>query len=534
MDPKDKKYILENAGRKPPKEIARELGLKERKVAKLLEKHKSGQMRPKSGPAIIYERRISFSGWRIPSIVVIILIIAVGFGIYFNSLNNKFVFDDFSQITENTDIRDFGNLSRILTRNLGGASAVESKFYRPVQELTLMVDYHFWKLDRFGFHLTNTILHILACMLLFFVIRFVVKDANIAAVITLIYLVHPVHTEAVTYVSGRADSLAAIFLFLMMIFQYRYWLSTTNLKRLAYYILLFISFALALLSKELAVTFPILLIFFEYCMRKEDAYSGLAKKRALFYLPLVALIIIWFIVKNRIVSTETMIIEVPTVKATFLLAGLAIFDYIKLSFLPFNLHMEYKFPFPSSLFQADYLGPCIFTLVVLSLAVFLWAKGRKNVNYRIVFFGLGWFFIALFPYLNIAFKLNACFSEHWLYLPELGLILAVVCLGLYWSREAWIKGIFVCICIFWTAWFSYLTIEQNKVWKDEPTFYAYTIKTAPYSWKAYNNLGCYYLDQGEIVKAKELFEKALEIYPDCALAKENLQGINSRLGIDGQ
>jgi Tetratricopeptide repeat. len=207
-----------------------------------------------------------------------------------------------------------------------------------------------------------------------------------------------------------------------------------------------------------------------------------------------------------------------------------VFDYLKLSILPLNLHMEYKLPFPRSIFQQGYIGPFIFILFFLPLVYFIWKKGKSDVNYRILFFGLGWFLIALLPYLNIFFHLNAAFSEHWLYIPEMGLILSAVYFLFYLSKRMNILGIAAALaCSVAIILFSYLTIRQNAVWKDGVTFYTYTIKYAPYSAKSYNNLALEYIKKRDFVKARELLEKAVELDPSYTPAVENLSKLRSEI-----
>lgn len=460
-------------------------------------------------------------------ILAVFLIIIAGFIIYSNSFHNQFVFDDMQLVVNNSIIRSLGNIPGAFNHDLNYfTDEKEGKFYRPIQTLTYMIDYRFSGLNSLGYHITNTILHILVCILLFYVISIITADSLLSFLATLLYLVHPVHAEAVTYISGRADSLCSIFLLLMLIFQFKYWNAKNKFGRLIYYLVIMASFALALLSKELAAMFPLLLMFTEYCLRGKEKYEGILNKRIFFYIPLIILLIIWFWLKNAIVPTEAMVIDPNALKLSTNLKVVpkVIFDYIKISFLPLNMHMEYQFPFPQSLFQKEYFGPFIFILFFIPLIYFAWKKGKYDGNYRIMFFGLGWFIIALLPYLNIFFHLNAVFSEHWLYIPEMGLIIFMVSLLFYISRkrEAYKKAV-VLLCLIAAIIFSCLTIRQNMVWKDKFTFYSYTLKYAPYSAKIYNNLAVEYINKKDITKAKELLEKAVEVDPNYSIAAENLQ-----------
>ncbi|MDO8535918.1 MAG: tetratricopeptide repeat protein [Candidatus Omnitrophota bacterium] len=534
MNPEDKKYIFENTGKRSAGEIASHLGLKERKVKKFIEQNKHDKRKGASSSAVISERQTVFSAKQIPYIFIILLIVAAGFIAYSNSFHSEFVFDDVQQVMNNTVIRSLGNIPAIFTHDLiyyGGKEA--GKFYRPIQSLTYVTDYFLWGKEPFGYHVTNTILHIVVCILLFFVISRITANRLLSTATTLLYLVHPIHTEAVTYISGRADSLCAIFLLTGTIFLFRYWDIDKKLSRITDYAAVMIFFILALLTKEVAVVFPILWIFMEYCLRDRDKYDGSLKRKLIFYLPIIALAAVWLLIKNMIVPTEAMAEDPYTLNLAVSLKTIprVMFDYLRLSILPFNLHMEYKLPFPRSIFQQGYFGPFAFILVFIPFVYFIWKKGRYDINYRILFFGLGWFIVALLPYLNIFFRLNAPFSEHWLYIPEMGLLLFIVYMLFYLSvKSAILKKATILFCVGSMIFFSYLTVRQNAVWRDRITFYTYTIKYAPYSEVAYNNLGVEYMDKKEFVKAKGLFEKAVELAPDYALAVENLRIARSATG----
>ncbi len=92
--------------------------------------------------------------------LLIALIISLGFIVYSNSLNGKFIWDDELLITENQHIKDWGNLKIIFTEDIGAGSELETRFYRPLQMVTYLLDYSAWKLDARGYHLTNIFLHI--------------------------------------------------------------------------------------------------------------------------------------------------------------------------------------------------------------------------------------------------------------------------------------------------------------------------------------------------------------------------------------
>jgi hypothetical protein len=456
---------------------------------------------------------------------IIVAIVILGFVVYGNSFNNEFVYDDEDHVIKNTVIRSFKNLPLVFQHNLIYFSGVkEGKFFRPTESITFMADFFLWGLDSSGYHLTNTLFHILVSILLFYMIYIVTKYCLLSGMVGIMYLVHPVHTEAVSYISGRADSLASVFLLLMIIFQYRFWINTKQHKKIFYYILLLFSFLLGLLSKESAMIFPLLLMLFEYCTRSDKGYTKFTFKTALFYVPIFVLMGIWYLYKSKVVPTEVMVEDIPPLSAFLAALPRLIFDYVKLSLFPFNLHMEYKLPFPSFPLEPYYSKPIIFIFVFLGAFYYLWRKGKNSPIMRIMFFGLAWFLLALFPYMNIVFVMNAVFAEHWLYIPEMGFVLFLVGLIFYCARKSEIaKRFAIFFCMFIIALSSFLTIKQNRVWKDPISFFTHTIKHSPKSENAHNQLALEYIKRGDLLKAEKLLEEAVRIEPRYTTAAENLQ-----------
>ncbi|HPM42599.1 MAG TPA: tetratricopeptide repeat protein [Candidatus Omnitrophota bacterium] len=467
----------------------------------------------------------------------IVVIVVASFVSYSTSFGNEFLFDDISQIVNNDVIKSPGNISAVFTHHLTfftRNNQEEGKFYRPLQSITLMLDHLLWGMETFGYHLTNTLLHALVGVLSFLFLLSVTKNTAVSFITSLLYAVHPIHTEAVTYISGRADSLCAVFLFLIALSRIRYYKSISIAGRAFSYFFIMVFFICALLSKEYSMVFPLLLVWLGYCFDAETGYSSQANRKIFFYLPFFAIIAVWFFIKNAIVSTETMVEEPGSLATRLTTMPRLIFDYVRLSFFPTGLHMGYKLEFPRSLLQTGYLGPFIFTMIFLGASYYVWFKGKTDFYYKIAAFGLGWFFIGLAPYLNLVFQLNAPFAEHWLYVPEMGLILSVVVLLYSKIKDVpWAKKIGMVLAIAVTVIFLHKTMEQNKVWKDSFTFYSYTVKYADYSETIYNNLAIEYVKMQRWDDAEKAFMKALEINPDYKVARDNLENMrrDNRRGI---
>ncbi len=147
----------------------------------------------------------------------IIVIALLGFTVYLNSLGNAFIWDDTQLVCNNAYIRSWGFLPQIFSQHLGAGAGSRYSFYRPLQLITYVWDYSLWGLNPAGYHLTNVLCHIFAALCLYWLVLILFRDTLLSFLTALLFIVHPVLTEAVTYISGRADPLAFIFIMLTFI-----------------------------------------------------------------------------------------------------------------------------------------------------------------------------------------------------------------------------------------------------------------------------------------------------------------------------
>ena len=142
----------------------------------------------------------------------------LGFTIYVNSLEGEFIWDDHVLIANNKYIESWNYIPEIFSQDIGAPAGERYNFYRPVQILTYKIDYLIWRFDAGGFRLTNIIIHILAVLCIYWFFSIIFKDSLLSFWASLLFLVHPVHTGAVYYISGRPDLLALLFMLLCYIF----------------------------------------------------------------------------------------------------------------------------------------------------------------------------------------------------------------------------------------------------------------------------------------------------------------------------
>jgi tetratricopeptide (TPR) repeat protein len=476
----------------------------------------------------------------------IILLVLLGVIVYLNSRQGEFVWDDYSSVKNNAYIRSWKLAPCVFTKDLVVAVFKQHNTYRPLETITYMIDYFFWKLNPQGYHLTNIFLHILTVLCLYEVIMLLFGNSSLALGTAALFLVHPVHVEVVSYISGRNDILALLFMLLSFIF----YIKCTQARNPVFYLSAFLSYGLALLSKENALILPLLLLLYHYAFRK--------KINLLCFISVVSLAGIFVFL--RLTLLKSALLKLSTIETVFdRLPGVfaALVDYLRLLFVPFNLHMDYG----KLLFSWADPKVLLGVLIFLSLLLVGWRKRKTDT---LVFFSIAWFFLAFLPVSNI-YALPFYMAEHWLYVPSIGFFLFVVqrilslsqtkktkpYASLVHSRpenrtlqgadEQLSRSVFrfkkprafsprSFIFIGLLCFYSLLTIHQNNYWRDPIAFYQRTLRFSPDKSGLYNNLGMVYEERGLTGEAVIAYQKAIECNPDSVQSYNNLGLLYSSLG----
>ena len=200
----------------------------------------------------------------IPSILLIIIL---GFAVYANSLHGEFIWDDNHLVKNNPHIKSWSHLPKIFTESIGrSATGVKSNGYRPLQTFSYLINHSISGSNSIrSYHLTNALLHVFVALCIYWLINILFRDRLLSFLTSVFFVVHPIHTEAVAYISGRADSLAVLFMLLSIIFYVKYLRS----DRLILNICVCLSYVFALLSKESSLILPLLLLLCHYIHEKK-------------------------------------------------------------------------------------------------------------------------------------------------------------------------------------------------------------------------------------------------------------------------
>jgi len=458
--------------------------------------------------------------------IFVVIIIALGFTAYYNSTGGKFIRDDNSLIVDNSVVKSWTNMSGIFTKdNISTPTGKAFHFYRPVQIITYMYDYSRWGLDPKGYHLTNILLHVLAALVLFWFFNTLCRDSTVSFVASTLFIVHPVHSEVVSYISGRADALSLFFILLAFIF----YIKSLERRGPFFYAIAFFCYALALLSRESAMIFPVLILLYHYSFSgdvgSDNRKAGRLRRKfsPVLFAGIVAITIAYIVLRTTYLK-HLMPVYALSTTLTQRLPGffVALANYIRLLFLPIGLHMEYG----NKLFKfSDPIALAGVAVLVFLLALAFAARNKK----RIVFFSVAWFLIALLPVSNL-YPAGSYMAEHWLYLPSVGffLIIAEAAAAIYKKRG--LKIVSVGLVAMLVAFYCHLTARQNAYWAEPVAFYETTLKHNLESPRAYNDLAIAYEKTGKHQEAIDVYTTMLRADPKNPDVYVNLAAIYIIIG----
>ncbi|MEY2499381.1 MAG: protein O-mannosyl-transferase [Verrucomicrobiota bacterium] len=408
--------------------------------------------------------------------------------------------------------------------------------YRPVQTVSYIFDYWIWNTDAAGYHLSNLIWHVASGVLLFLLLQKLLEaiatrfpDAKpisgrlslAAFLVALLWLIHPVHSAAVDYISGRADSLTFFFACAGWLLYLRARDLTRNLFRWSCYLGAGLSGLLALCSRETGFVWLLLFLLYLFIFDRKPAL----KAKLLVLTSCLALAAAYGTLRAlpeyRAINATTAT-HMAATRAVLMLRAMG--DYGRLMLWPANLHMERDVVDADSLRDTAHWRGSIEN-EYLSIAGLLVAAGlgfgacRKGVFRPVRIFGAGWFVITFLPISNLI-QLNATVAEHWLYLPSVGFLvfLAGCCLEFPQHGRRIALGL-ACLAV---VGLSARSFVRSSDWVSAETFYQRTLLAGGNSVRMGVNLAAIYSKRGENARAESILRKVLQIDPTYLVARNNL------------
>ena len=448
-------------------------------------------------------------------VVTVLAILVAGGMAYVNTFDGEWVWDDVSSVLLHQDVQNPANFVQLFTKDQHAYVGGQGNFYRPLVSVTFMIDSLLSErhgpdpmdLDPLFFHMGNFAWHALAALALFALLSRLEAPRFVRAVVPVLFVLHPLHTEAVAYISGRADIMAGAFLFAGLMFALAPW---EEKRPTLSWVISGLCFVAALLSKESAAIYPVLLALLVIAKPLGDVGD---KKQAYLRrsIPLAAALAVLGIYAGLRMTVLNFAEPGAAVHAAF---GQRLFEtaqafafYLRMLFVPVGLHMEQSLDgTPTWTAIPGALG----ILACVAGAVLAWRAKKHRMA-----LGLAWFLIAWFPISGII-PLNAPMAEHWMYVPMAGFWLAVIELLALLPKQPQVTALRAAAVYGLALFFLVITVDRNQDWHDNETLYRATLAHNPNTKRIHHNLAVTYEDLlGNRPGAIRHFEKVIALGEDA-------------------
>ena len=427
--------------------------------------------------------------------------------VYLNSFRGVFQFDDYNVIVDNGGVHTWGAYLAGLPRGI-----------RPILKFTYTLN---WTsgMGLFGFHLVNVGLHAANAVMLFFLASRIggPSVSRFAALLpALLFAVHPVQTEAVTYISGRSVSLMAFFYLGSLLAYLR---GRERGSRLLLYLASPILFLLSVASKEVALTLPFALILCEAARRERTGWKEALRAQAVHW-GLLSALAVFFLAHVGYGRLLEACFDIRGPAANLLTQIHGIGYLLSRLVMPHALNIDPDLPvfsggspvlFPEALLLAALLAAGIFGMKKRSLAGF----------------GILWFFLHLGPTNSFIPRLDVA-NERQLYLASWGLFLAVAAGADLLREKRGARRVTSAVAAVLVIALGVLTVSRNTVYRSEVALWEDSARKSPEKARGWNNLGYAYQQAGRSRDAESAYLRALRVDPGYALARGNLRGLKAR------
>jgi tetratricopeptide (TPR) repeat protein len=497
----------------------------------------------------------------------LLLIIVLSILVYSNTFHVPFQFDDKPNIVENPIVMDLKYFAQPSEAGFLSDTFQYNVFIRRfVGHLSFALNYKAHGLDVRGYHVANLLIHIINGILLYslVVLSFrtpwlrdssIMNNSRLVALFSaLLFVSHPVQTQAVTYIVQRLASLATMFYLMSLVFYVGWRLRTEARssesgvwKKYAFFILSLVSTVLAMKTKEITFTLPLVITLYEFLF-----FTGKVKMRLLRLMPfLLAMLIIpltyiWLYsdIDKPVGEMMTDADEFTTVqkisRTDYLLTEQRVLvTYLRLLVFPAGQSFDYKYPIYHSFLEPPVCLSFLLLLIIICLGLYLFFRSRVSENgpefgvwrsdmhssfiahrsLRLIAFGIFWFFLTISVESSII-PLHVIY-EHRVYLPSAGVFIAVSTASYIFSRKKKGKKAFMAMAMI-VITFSAATYERNGIWRSEISLWEDAVRKDPLNVRAYSNLSDAYHVKGMLDDAVRIYIKAIKLAPDAPQAHNNL------------
>ncbi len=458
------------------------------------------------------------------------LIVLFGLVSYSNTYQSSFHFDDYTYIVDKPQIRDLSDIKSIY-RALGHPS-------RFISFLSFAVNYHLHGTDVFGYHVVNIIIHLMNGLLVYALIQLLFRTdylsrspsaavkLPLAFTAALVFTVHPLQTEAVTYIVQRFTSLATFF-YLSSICCYLVAKSRPESVRIIGYGFFVLLMLCGMFTKQICFTIPIMIMMIELFFYAGGIREIIRRQWKLIGMLLISLCIIPSFfgfnvddIVGRTFDSRSHSGDVLNTRTYFMTQWRVVMTYLRLTIWPVHQTLDYDYPISTSWSDWRVWGAMLF------FAGLVWVAVRQWHTRRLFAFGLGWFVISISVTSSIIPIPHVIF-EHRMYLPITGVLLMILSWVpiRFWRGRAWLIVVLSVGIIL-----SIATHRRNEVWKTGLSLWEDIARKAPGKVRVHNNLGMAYYEIGEYDRSIGYFDQAIQLNPHAARVYNNRGMAYLRLG----
>ncbi len=438
-----------------------------------------------------------------------VILVLAGLAAYSNTFTAPFVLDDVASIVENPSIRQLWPLGPVLAppaaAGVGG---------RPLSNLALALNFAVGGLDVRGYHAVNLVIHLAAGLTLFGVVRRTLRGpilarrsipaaTTVAFTAALLWQLHPLQTESVTYISQRTESLAGLFYLLTL---YCFARGAQHARR-GWFPLAILVCAAGMATKEIMVTAPVIVFLFDRTfIAGSFAAAWAARKRV--HLALAAT---WILLLFLLVDVHERGVGYVAVSwwQYALTSCQSVLLYLRLAIWPTPLIFDYGTDFVRTAAEGWPAALAIAPLV----AAAIWALWRAPI----CGFFAAWVAVLLAPTTSIVPVGGQPFAEHRMYLPLAALAVAVTLLAHRWLRRGSVTTLLILATVMLVG-----TYQRNHDYRDALTLWTDTVAKRPQNARAHAALGAVLLERGQTLPAIASLERAVKLDPAYAEAHNNL------------
>jgi tetratricopeptide (TPR) repeat protein len=450
-------------------------------------------------------------------------LLLLAFALYANTIANGFVYDDHDQLQQNPYVHSARFIGKVFGSTVWSFQGEQgaTNYYRPLMTFGYFVCHLLFGSFPFGYHLVNIFVHLGVVCLVYAVSVRLYRAEAAALAAGVIFALHPIHTESVAWIAGITDLELTFFYLLAFLFFLR--LEEPDTARRPWVQAgMLASFFLALLSKEQAMSLPVLATIYEHFFRA-DRQATPARQKFARYAGFWVLGAAYLLFRIFFLGGLSPVLQHPGVTwPQALLSALALVgNYLRMLFWPWPLSPFYPFHKSVSFAEPRVLAGAAALLAVLALLGLLWKRARPHA------FALFWIFLTLAPVLNARWMAASVFAERYLYLPSVGFSWLLGA-GLFavWQRaggEARRRRAGLAVAAAAVALLSSCAvIARNRDWHDDLRLFRRTLAVHPDAAYIRSTIGAIEWSRGNRAEAEALWLQALASKPDDAIALSDL------------